>query len=90
MKNEKGSSVKRHRLFLFFNIAATLIFIGVGTTTVWKLSTFGFSARRKPFAVEIWLARHARDLATPLSVKNLKNPIQATPLTIAEARDRSA
>ena len=54
------------------------------------LVTHGFSAREKPNAVEAFLARNARRLATPRAVKALANPLQPTPLAIAEARDHYA
>lgn len=50
----------------------------------------GFSARERPSAVEAYLARKARRLATPAGVRDLKNPLAETPLGIAEARDHFA
>lgn len=50
----------------------------------------GFSAREKPSALEAFLARKARWLATPAGVRELENPLAATPLVIAEARDHFA
>jgi mono/diheme cytochrome c family protein len=54
------------------------------------LRVHGLSARAKPSAVEEWLARHVRDLATPSSVKAAVNPIQPTELVLAAARDHFA
>ncbi len=50
----------------------------------------GFSAREKPTRLEAFLARRARDLATPPESKRMKNPLAPTPLNIAEARDHFA
>jgi len=50
----------------------------------------GFSAREKPTRLEAFLARRARDLATPPEAKRMKNPLAPTPLNIAEARDHFA
>ncbi len=73
---------------------AFLTLVGIltlgGFLFVWQLRTHGLSARAKPMAVEVWLARHVRDLATPSSVRGLKNPLQPTPLALAAARDHFA
>jgi len=54
------------------------------------LRVHGLSARAKPSAVEEWVARHVRDLATPSSVKAAVNPLRPTELVLAEARDHFA
>lgn len=54
------------------------------------LITHSFSAREKPTAVEAFLARRARWLATPPEARAMGNPLQPTPLAIAEARDHYA
>lgn len=46
----------------------------------------GFSAREQPTALEAFVARTARRLATPTSMKNAKNPFTATPELLADAR----
>lgn len=46
----------------------------------------GFSARDQPTALEAFVARTARRLATPASMKNARNPFTATPETLSEAR----
>lgn len=56
----------------------------------WYLKSRGFSAREKPTAFEVFLARRARGLAFPPDARSLKNPLEATPLAIAEARDHFA
>ena len=61
-----------------------------GSLFIYKLRTHGFSAREKPMAIEVWIARHVRDLATPSKIKNLINPLKPTELVIAEARDHFA
>src|SRR5881397_1576001 len=50
----------------------------------------GFSARVKPSAVETFLARKVRSLATPAGVKAMRNPLSPTPLNVAEGRDHFA
>jgi mono/diheme cytochrome c family protein len=47
----------------------------------------GFSARTKPSAIEDFLIEQARDLATPRSDKNMKNPYPEMPQGMAEARE---
>ena len=54
------------------------------------VTTHGFSAREKPTALEAFLARNARRLATPPGAKRLRNPLGPTALNIAEARDHFA
>jgi mono/diheme cytochrome c family protein len=54
------------------------------------LRAHGFSARAQPAWYETLLARNLRRLATEPNAASLKNPIEATPLAIAEARDHFA
>jgi mono/diheme cytochrome c family protein len=56
----------------------------------WYLKSRGFSAREKPAAFEAYLARQARRLASEPGARTLENPVEATPLAIAEARDHFA
>ncbi len=74
---------------LIISLVISLALVG-GAVLIWKVRTIGFSARRSPMAIEVWLAHHARDLATPRAIKNLKNPIKVSPLILAEARDHFA
>jgi mono/diheme cytochrome c family protein len=46
----------------------------------------GFSAREQPTALEAFVARAARRMAVPASMKNARNPFTATPEVLAEAR----
>lgn len=82
--------MKRQKLFLLFNTFVFLLIVVGGIAICWELKMHGLSVRRKPMSVEIWMARRARDLATPRTVKDLKNPIKTTELVIAEARDHFA
>ncbi len=66
------------------------ILIGAGIFGYWFLTQHSFSARAKPMAIEAFLARHVRQLALPPGVRGLKNPLEMTPLLIAEARDHFA
>ncbi|HMO19110.1 MAG TPA: c-type cytochrome [Oligoflexia bacterium] len=67
-----------------------LLSIFGGFAFMWKFRTLGFSARRPPMEIEAWAAHHVRDLATPNSIKNLKNPLDISELYLAEARDHFA
>lgn len=58
--------------------------------TLWQVRAHGFSAREKPAGYEAFLARHLRRLASEPDARNIKNPLEATPLAIAEARDHFA
>ena len=69
--------------------AALLIFVaGLGVFTFLRAHTF--SAREKPTPLEAFVARRVRRLATPPAVREVRNPIETTPLAIAEARDHFA
>lgn len=46
----------------------------------------GFNARQAPSAMEAKVARTARSLATPARIKAKKNPFEATPEVLAEAK----
>jgi len=50
----------------------------------------GYSAREEPSAIEAFLARRLRYLATPRDALERSNPLQVSPLTLAEARDHFA
>jgi mono/diheme cytochrome c family protein len=50
----------------------------------------GFSAREKPWAVEAFVARNLRRLATGSDVKSKTNPLKPSPAALAEARDHFA
>ena len=56
----------------------------------WFITSHGFSARAEPLAVEAWVARHLRRLAIPAEAREARNPLEPTPLAIAEARDHFA
>ncbi len=75
--------------------AATLSLLAAGGASAclvgyWHLTTHGLSAREKPWAIEAYLARNVRWLATPKGAAGLKNPVAPTELSIAEARDHFA
>ena len=74
------------KVFLAFGL---LLLVG-GAVLLQKIRAHGLSARAKPMAVEVWLARNVRSLATPSSVKTLKNPFTESALLLAEARDHFA
>lgn len=55
-----------------------------------KLVSHGFSAREDPWAIEAFVARHLRRLATGSDAKAMENPLSPTPPVLAEARDHFA
>ena len=71
-------------------LASVAVFVVIGVWSYWFLTAHGFSARERPTALEAFLARHARRIATPPGAGELKNPLRATPLNVAEARDHFA
>ena len=72
-----------------FKIAAWATLL-VAAMFLGYLRSHGFSAREKPAWYETLLARNARRLASEPGARDLKNPVEATPLAIAEARDHFA
>lgn len=71
-------------------LCALLAFVVAAGVGYWFLTSHGFSAREQPSALEIFLARNARRLATPADARARQNPVGRTELAIAEARDHFA
>lgn len=71
-------------------LASLAVLLGIGIWIYWFITAHGFSAREKPTALEAFLARRARRIATPPGARELKSPLSATPLNVAEARDHFA
>jgi len=82
---ERGAATGKAILILVLILA-----LAAGAGAYWLHSAHGFSAREKPAAAEIWLARRLWRLAQSPGVDGLKNPVSPTPLSIAEARDHFA
>jgi mono/diheme cytochrome c family protein len=73
-----------------FLVVCLALLIGAAASVVWFIQTRGFSAREKPGGFETFMAHRLRRLATPAGARSLRNPIEATPLAIAEGRDHFA
>ncbi len=69
--------------------AVSVIVLAVAAFVL-QVRSHGFSAREKPAGYETFLARHLRGLASEPDAGSLKNPLEAAPLAIAEARDHFA
>ena len=69
--------------------AVAVVLLGV-VALVWYLRAHTFSARARPNAIEEYVARNLRHLATDPAIRHRPNPIQPTELAIAEARDHFA
>ncbi len=50
----------------------------------------GWSAREKPWAIEAFVARRLRRLATDAATARLRNPLPPSPANLAEGRDHFA
>lgn len=72
---------------LLIVVCMLLLLIGL---LLWGISSHGFSARERPSAIEVILARRVRSLATPAGASKMRNPVDKTELSIAEARDHFA
>ncbi len=70
--------------------AFVALVLAIAAGLVWFLRSHGFSARQKPSAIEAFFARHARRIAVEPGAREMKNPLPATPLNVAEARDHFA
>lgn len=66
-------------------ILAGIVLASTAFILLWLVST-GMTARSAPGPFETRLAHFARDLATPRDVRDLKNPMTATPETLVDAR----
>ena len=68
-----------------------LVLLGsIAAFIYWFLTQHSFSARAKPMMMEAFLAKHVRKLALPPGIQAMKNPLEVTPLLIAQARDHFA
>jgi len=67
-------------------LVIVLLAVASAATAVWLLLQHGFSARDQPTAIEAFVARRLRYLATPRSAREEKNPVPATLEVLAEAR----
>jgi mono/diheme cytochrome c family protein len=74
------ADLKRKRLFLLL-LLLSVVAAGVYG---WRVIRRGFSARQKPSVVEEWMARAARSLAVPASMREVKNPQAVTAENIQE------
>jgi mono/diheme cytochrome c family protein len=72
-------------IFLLLAIPVIGLLLGVA----W-LYAKGLSARPKPGEMEAQMARFARKLATPRQIRDMKNPVVATPEILTEARHHFA
>lgn len=66
--------------------AVLILFLAGAAYAAWAVLNHGFSAREKPSRTEVWLARHARRIATPAGAKSLHNPYPAAEENLAAAR----
>lgn len=78
------------RLLKLVVFLAFLVLVGGTGFVWWYVTAHGFSARDKPLAFEAYIAKHARALSIPSVAKAMKNPLETTPLAIAEGRDHYA
>jgi len=56
-----------------------------GSASVWSILGRGFSAKDEPTAVEAFIARRVRSLATPRAERDTNNPVTKSPEVISEA-----
>jgi cytochrome c553 len=78
--------VGSYKLELFLAGVLSVIVVTLVGGGVYMVSARGFSARESPGALERWMARRARAMATPLGAKGRSNPVAESPQVLAEAR----
>ncbi len=76
-------SKKKQLIFFLLGVLA----LGMGAMLYLRVQVLGFSAREKPPAIEVFLARRVRHLATPSKATSLRNPLSTAPDNIGAARD---
>jgi mono/diheme cytochrome c family protein len=74
----------RTKLIVFI-IVVGLGFVGAFGWVGYQLFTTGFSAKTKPHALEVWMARKIRHLAIPIEKRNAQNPTPLSPDLIKES-----
>ena len=67
-----------------------LLVLGASALLLRQILSHGFSAREKPWAIEEFLARRARNLATDAEARRLTNPYTANPEIMRDASDHFA
>lgn len=72
------------------SIVTLLLVLALVAGIVLWLLTHGFSASEKPSALEAFLARHARTIATPSEAKTLRSPLAPTEEDLAAGREHWA
>jgi mono/diheme cytochrome c family protein len=73
-------------------VVLVLLAIAVTGTmfAAWSILGRGFSAKAEPTAVEAFIARRVRSLATPRVERDARNPVASSPHVLAEARTHYA
>jgi mono/diheme cytochrome c family protein len=74
----------RTKLIVFI-IVVGLGIVGAFGWVGYQLFTTGFSAKTKPHALEVWMARQIRHLAIPIEKRNALNPIPLSPDLMKES-----
>ncbi len=67
-------------------LAAVIVVVGIGALVFLKAAANGFSAKAEPTAIEKFVARSARRLAAPSSLKSTQNPMPNNDQVLSDAR----
>ncbi|MBI2681796.1 MAG: c-type cytochrome [Acidobacteriales bacterium] len=73
----------KRAVVIFFAVVAV---IGIGALVFLKVAASGFSAKAEPTAIEKFVARSARRLAAPSSLKSRQNPMPNNDEVLSDAR----
>ena len=71
---------------IFTAIAITLAILAIAAIYLISMTRSGFSAHDEPSALEAYVARHARRMATPSDLRRARNPVALTAAVLADGR----
>lgn len=85
--NREVEGLDGERMAVKTKIALGLLAVLIlgGSASVWFVWGRGFSVRGEPTAVEAFIARRVRSLATPRAERDTNNPVTKSPEVISEA-----
>src|SRR5262245_31018129 len=89
MTSRSGDLDMNQRRVAIAVVLGSIVLVGVALAYR-GLTSHGFSAREKPWAIEEFVARRLRALATDSEAKDMINPFTPNPQILADARDHFA
>lgn len=78
------------KVFMRALVVLIAIAVMIGGILAYSIASRGLSTRTEPAAVEAWLARTMRRLATPPAVRSTSNPVEPTDAVLTEGLEHWA